>query len=324
MGRCYFLKVLTTSGQQRQGLGRQTVTIVALVTSVVLTTRASDAAPFFCEKPDVFVEETLNEGWTTGLVQACDDLARYETIDRDARVRAYLSNDELVLVVTTRDGRQAVRRVPDAEHLREALEALLVLPPELAARQEPADVPALVEQPADEPAPPPAKRIYPELGVGLSVRLANGPRFSTGPTAFAALHIDQWFLGASYRWDALQSNGPDNVDGYSSDSTMLALTAGRRWQHRAAEIDLGVEPRFIKQAQSFSVDGTTVRSTATDLFVGGFGRVSLGHGEIRPYVQADLESAPGRVFSDVRTFAQLAPLPVWSVGLALGVAWNGL
>ena len=275
-----------------------------------------------CDQPRVTTENDIPPLWLNAIRDACDVLRSNEAIDRAAWVRVLWLAPDMLLDVSTSDGREAVRRVSDAQALREKLEALIVLP--LVAEQpkaaEPTAAPTTTSPPAQLETS--EQRLSTDVGFGLDGRIGTSGRHAFGPSAFAALHVSSWLVGASLRWDALQNDADNTIPQYEAQTVALGLTVGRRVREGYVNLDYAIEPRVVSLAQSHGEGSNEHRTSTTDLFVGGLVRAAIGHGTMRPYVQADVELAPNRLKRVADDASVYAPGPSWNAGLTAGLQWT--
>lgn len=310
------------------------VVALTLALSMWSAVASADGATKVCEESNVKIEGKANERWSEALAHVCADVAAIRDRDPDASVRVVASDDDVSIDVTLSDGRTATRRVRAPYALRGALEALLALPPAPAAAPAPTARPSEArERPPSPPdgatnivsSTPPAagaSRRTAELSLGTAGRVAGAGIFSLAPTAEASLFVGDWMLGLSARWDVVQSASAPRAHDFERDSAGVGLVVARRIGARYFDFDLGLSPRLVVETQSHEIDDEDVTFSATDVRLGGFTRLTLGHGAIRPFAMFDVEVSPARLRRNVRLASQLPALPAWGAGLSFGLAWT--
>jgi hypothetical protein len=302
----------------------------ALLAILFLSTIASAEEPV-CEDPRVRIEGRPDERWLEAIARACAGLEAMPDSDPTSRVRLVPAGRDLIVEVALEDGRSALRRVRDPASLMTTLDALLTLPPS-PRLAEPAAPPAAPPPPANEhldverPQLPAAAspRIGFEVGAAVGGRIAGAQNYlSVAPGGFAAIRVDDWFLGIHARWDIIQRKSDVHVRDFEMDTVGAGVSIARRFRSDVAVIDVGIAPRLLVETQSFLTEsGIEDADAQTDLRVGAFTRVSLGHAQLRPFVGLDAELSPARLRRDIRVGPELPVLPSWSAGFDVGVAWG--
>ncbi len=253
--------------------------------------------------------------------------------DPCARVQILAAGGKLVVVVTLKDGRTAVRRAGDVDDLLDALDAL-VLVPTAAHAPPPAAVvsPRFTAAPAppkdEAPKPPssvaPAPRL--ELAAAATAGIAGAPGFAGfGLEGLAQVHLVPHLLGVVVRYEPL--GGPladtDSRGRFTAMAMSVAAVAGRRLSLGSMQLDLLAGLGLMALAQEFKAPGEKeVRSTRLDpRLVVSLRLADSGTASLRGYLGLDLtagwpatsqEPAPG-----------LKEFPSTSATLSLGLLWSG-
>lgn len=300
------------AGDGKPALMRALAFATIIVSATPLAAVEPGGVTVACMAPRIVVIGSLPERWQTPLAEACVGMHGLADIDQNASVVISGDDASLIVDVTTADGREAVRHAHNPLTLRDTLEALLTVPTKPAA-----DVTPQVPSQPQPSAPSPDD--VPEFGIALSGRMATARRAMLGPTVYGAVHMGNWLLGGSLRWDALQNRGPNTAPHYELGAIAAGITFGGRVSQGLVDCDIAFEPRLIAESQSYRSGDREIGSTTADIWVAGLIRTAFGRGSVRPYVQADVEMAPNRVGRSFVSDTVFQALPSWSVGLALGV-----
>jgi hypothetical protein len=272
------------------------------------------------------------------IERACADLATAPGADASAQVRIVPVDRDLSVEVTLADGRSASRRLATAESLRPTLEALLLVPtlapaPRARATEESAPPRELVFTRAEDPglgkpapAAPAASPAEPTFGVDIGGavggRVAGDSYLSVAPAAFAELRVGPWLVGTFLRWDVYQDKSAPLVTTFEMETVAAGLLVGHRTPLGFGNVDVGVSPRLVVETQTYETKaGEHTATSGTDVRLGAFGRLGLGKGTLRGFLELDAEISPGRVRRITRLDPLLPALPAWSAGLSLGLMW---
>lgn len=312
---------------------------LALVCAVAVTSAARADEASICDDPRITVEGRVDARWLAPLARACERSRSSTDSDPTARVRVLAAGTDLILEVELEDGRSALRRVRQVERLGPTLEALLLLPPKVAAAVPVGPAPAEAAPPAAAPPSPSAATTTPlppspeprppplalgvEIGGGLGVRVAGREAYlSLAPALFAHLRIGSWLIGLGARWEVFQSRVSLPAPGFEMETLGMGLSLARRFRPSFGTFDVGVEPRLLSETQSYLAKGGEIADSQTDVRMGVFARLAVGDASLRFFTDLDFELSPGRIRRDIRIDAALPPLPSWSAGLAAGVVWG--
>ncbi len=260
-------------------------------------------------------------------------------IDTCASVSVSRDGDAIELEVRLADGRLASRRVTDEEDVIPSLEALLLLPhtQPLTAAAEP--------RPTSTAAPRPRARSRPArwLGVqerpipagpseidadrtGIDVALAADARLGDGRTALglgvlALFEASGWLSGTRVRTSEYM-DGSVRAPSSSFTTIELAALAGRRVRFEGLALDLVAGPAVAiemgKRTETELAPSKEPESPSSSLarFVASGHLEFAPRSTFRPF--AGLEAELGAVGDEAAGGA--FELPVWMVGVALGLA----
>jgi len=283
--------------------------------------------PEVCSAPKVNVELPPGPEWADATEQLTEHLRAIGDLDRCARVSVRPSGAQVILEISTSDGRTATRRVDNLAGLLRAAEALLVLPPAplaAAPKPSPQELPP-AESRAPRPSAIPPITAHVEFGAGGSLRWGGTPTYVGGGLAgYAQFALDDWLLGVSGRWDFV-----DNVIGeptptdFAMDSNAVGVNVGHRFDLAGAALDTLVGPNIVVETQSADDLVKDIDGDAADLRVSFTVRVSgPRRGTLRAFAASDVELSPGRLRKQRFVDRALPALPSWSSGLAVGVLWG--
>lgn len=252
--------------------------------------------------------------------------------DPCARVHVLAAGGKLVVIVTLKDGRTAVRRANDVDDLLDAVDALVLVPTHATAPvEEPVVAPRFTAPvPKDEAPKPsastsavPAPRL--ELAAAATAGISGVPGFAGfGLQGLAQVHYAPHLLGVVVRYEPL--GGPladtDSRGRFRAMSMSVAAVAGRRLLVGSMQLDLLAGLGLVALAQEFKAPGEKeVRSTRLDPRLVASLRLSdSGSASLRGYLGLDLtagwptsqDPAPG-----------LLAFPSTSATLSLGLSWGG-
>jgi hypothetical protein len=277
-----------------------------------------------CLAPKVSVEVPPGPKWQGATTELAEHLRSLRDLDKCARVLVRPNGSDVLLEITTSDGRDAARQVSDVAELLRTAEALLVLPPQPALPESKASP---LETPPAEPRPASstAASIHVDLGVGGSLRFGGGPLFGGGGVAgFAAFAIDRWLLTVAGRWDVADAyfTQPTPMD-FIMQSTSVGVSAGRRLEVGSANFDALIGPNVVLESQDADDGDREVHGAAADFRLAVALRVSGPRSSsVRAFATSDFEGSPARIRSHKFLDRALPELPWWSSGLAVGVLWG--
>jgi hypothetical protein len=292
-----------------------------------------------CARLQLHVEGALRSHWSAALARLCSSLALRTDLDRSAYIRAAASaHGQLRLVITLADGRTTERQVHTTEELSRTLEALLVLPNWPAPELAPETQRALATAPAENEPPPrlllrtaqdsneaeAPTSLGLEIGVELAARLARAPTYLNPAFGlYAGAWSDDWWLGVELRWEPyqypLQGASPSD---FEMDSVAGGVLIARRVMSSAAvRLNVGADLLMSATFQSFDRHGGMEASdTLLDARAGVLSRLLLGTTAWRWAFTLGADLSPLRVRRGVPLEVNLPVIPVWSVGLGVGVA----
>lgn len=292
-----------------------------------------------CEDSAVRVTGQPDDSWIAPIAQACAALHSMTDRDQTASVRIAPQDRDLIVEVTLKDGRTAVRVIRDPAALTATLEALVALPPERSPSSAtstvptpPVAIPAVaVDTKPTVPGPQlaPRESITPATGVGveiggiLSARVAGSQGyFSPATGAFAQLRARSWRFGMTARWDFYQVAADVDAPGFEMETVAVGLSLARRWSGSVADLDVGMSPRFVTETQSFVIEGHEDTGSRADVRLGAFARTMFGGPPWRLLLELDAELSPTRLRRSMQIDPVLPPLPSWSAGVGAGFVWE--
>ncbi|MBL8715763.1 MAG: hypothetical protein JNL79_07190 [Myxococcales bacterium] len=252
--------------------------------------------------------------------------------DPCARVHVLATGGKLVVIVTLKDGRTAIRRANDVDDLLDAVDALVLVPTHAvapAAAEEPAVAPRFTPVVKDEAPKASASASVPtprlEFAAAATAGISGAPGFAGfGLQGLAQLHVAPSLLGVVVRYEPL--GGPladtDSRGRFRTMSMSVAAVAGRRMLLGSMQLDMLAGLGLVALSQEFKAPGEKeVRSTRLDPRLVASLRLSdSGAASLRGYLGLDLtagwptsqEPAPG-----------LLAFPSTSATLSLGLLWGG-
>ncbi|MEO8901376.1 MAG: hypothetical protein ABI627_07610 [Polyangiaceae bacterium] len=276
-----------------------------------------------CEGPRIAIKGELADRWRDALQAASERLLTRRDLDQCARVELRSNLEELEVRVKLADGRTTYRALRDPDALGPTLDALLVVPPVLAAQSSHslpefgAPIPAHVSEPT--------RRAHFEAGFGAMGRLAAAPLYAgIGVAGFAQLDLEPWLVGVTARWDV--TDGLVTVaspSGFNMQTLGLGVVVGRRSSLLGAELDTLVGPEILAENQEADGDSAQPDGAGgggTDFRLDLAVRLSTKTSGFHFFAQADLDLSPSRLRRTKQLDPLLPPLPSWSLGLVLGAA----
>ena len=206
--------------------------------------------------------------------------------------------------------------------------------PEFAARLEIAPPPPTPPRPAPAVvhAAPPLPAAQPAWSLGAGVLATIAPSGGDASPAGGA-RLEAGWLGAGRRWGArlaLAATTSRTLTLPSGDVDWRRATAagGVLWRltapGRSAAVDLRADAVFawISMVGSGFVDNHG--ASALDAGAGFAGRLTIGRGTLRPWLELGAIAWPRTQVVFERPSGQSAELPRWEAGLALGIStWLG-
>ena len=282
------------------------------------------AAPQSCTEPKLSVLVPSESTWDTAATRLTEHLRGLPDLDRCARVTVRPDATGVTLHVATSDGREADRHVETVDELLTAAEAVLVLPPALAARDakvSPLELPPSEQKPVQfEPT-----SAHVEFGAGGALRFGGVPAYAgAGVSAFAGFALDRWLLTMNARVDVADAliNQPTLAD-FKMRSTAVSVGAGRRLEAGQASVDALLGANVVLESQDADDGNREIHGAAEDFRIGAAVRISGPRSAtIRAFAAGDFEASPSRVRSNKYIDHSLPILPWWSSGLTVGVVWG--
>jgi len=237
-------------------------------TGVTLAMSPSVRADEPCAR--VVAPQALAPRWAGALEELRRQIALLPASDCGPMTLSIEPSDEaVVVVVATADGRHAKRAVLRPENLvATALGLLLTIPVEA-----PQEAPAPPAEPPTVPmlAPPPPRRAAetaptahapPTQALALWAGFAAGVRL-TAPTAVTVFDVEarvdlmfeNWFLMSTLRSALASCLGGQGVDCDVYNDVSLGVGVGRRIHAGVASVDLGFEPSLVWMHMEYDVPG---------------------------------------------------------------------
>ena len=328
------MKALRGIGQYSGVPLRASPPIFAAIALAALSRSAWAAQPRLeCDESRVRILGRPDERWLEPIRRACDQLVATPDVDTTAQVRIIPEDANLMVLVTTSDGRSTVRRVTNSDELAPTLQALLELPPPPVVRRPPVapapPAPSTIEGPPAYAAPPTGAAVSGselprgfgvELGGAVGGRVSGGRGFvSLAPSISAQLRAGAWIFGIAARWEVL-TWGDSDVDSFEMETVAAGVFAAHRFHVGFIDLDVGGSPRFVAETQGYTAATGERSATVTDIGLAAIVRATFGRSAVRVFTEIDAELFPDRLRRDIRTDPALPPLPAWSAGLGAGVA----
>lgn len=280
-----------------------------------------------CADDRLRVEGSLAVRWLEPVVALCESWGSLPDVDPSARLRVVAADDDVIVEVTLRDGRSTLRRVRVPGDLPQTVEALVAIPPVIPGIEQAAPVaaaPAPAVTPVAVPDAAPAGRMTLELGASVVARVTGPTQYvSIGASGYAGLRTGPWLLALTGRYDGYQTVTDDRPRDFEMTtlgggfSLMRELAA---FEHSAFE--LGLTTWLLGETQAYTPDDVELAYSSFDVRLGATTRWVLGDRPLRYFVGFDAELSPARMRHELRVEPGLPALPGWSVGLAIGVAWD--
>jgi len=313
---------------------RDAVILVALL-GAAMEVPAALAAGQPCRPVAISATAEVPSRWPGLLDSVRNNLTARDDIDTCARVVLSESNTAVAIVVSLPDGRVAARTVGQREDVIPTLEALLLVP---ARDQEVVDDSAAAAPlPVRPQAPASASLSSASSGAGsdaasqrspvrVELSVATGGRFGDGQAgigfgALSFIEVVGWLAGFEARVDGYQHL----ADHAGTGAFELGLLAGRRFRFGTRSLDVLAGGALALQGGTKSVkqvgapDDTAVTTSSSRMDP----RLRLGArlhfralSTLRPFIALDGELGQSRSAADSQS--DIAPLPNWTVGVALG------
>ena len=296
---------------------------LALGAGLVAPTATGATGADACLAPKINVETPPGAEWQTATADLTEHLRALRDLDKCARVSVRPNGAEVIVDITTGDGRHATRQVDSEAELLRTAEALLVLPPEaprVDSKPSPLELP-----PREAPAVRPQTVTHVELGAGASLRVGGGPAYVGGGVAgFAQFVLDGWLLAVAGRWDIADAfvNQPTPTD-FNMESSAVGVSVGRRLEFGNARLDTLLGPSIVLEDQDADDGNREIRGASADFRLALALRVSGPRSSsVRAFATGDFEGSPARLRSPKFVDHSLPQLPWWSSGVAVGVLWG--
>jgi hypothetical protein len=276
--------------------------------------------------------DEASKEWRAAVASLRADL-RHEA-DGDCRAIAIdVSADPAFVVLTTQDGRQAVRRIDSPEDLRPLVDALLVTLPAPST----SDAIASTGQHPETAAAPPIDHAQSaaDKAMYLVVQADGGARVSA-PGGFASPSFGarlgavfgRWELACTGQWDpahTLLSGG--TPAGFSMSRYAVGVAAGRRLLLGESTIALGLTTA-VAVVSEVGIDnggpsaGQTGGATSAEPLVGAYVAFVWPHrSSLRFRSELSGDAVASRLGKTLVMDPSLPALPWWSATTTLGVEW---
>jgi hypothetical protein len=268
----------------------------------------------------------------------CDALADEGGVDPSAVIDLHASAGGMRVEVTLAEGRRAEREVGTPDELVPTVEALVLLPEVTRAAPAQAAAPPSPPSAAAPPSPPPAAETPPppsaavaepapaatslELGVAITGHWSGAPGYvSSGMFVYAGARVNGWLIGLGLRWDAFDVALHPTLSGLEGESAGASLLLARTlFERQAWAFELGAAGQLLVATQELeAANERELGRSAAEFLLGLHGRLLLLPGAVRPTILLDAALAPARLRHGLTLYQKL---PVWSIGVALGVAWR--
>ncbi len=275
-----------------------------------------------CEAAGIHIEHSPGAEWRTAVLDVCSEFHSMPDVDPAATVQFSGDQQELLLSVRLRDGRTAQRRIRSPEALRNAVEALVVMPP--APHSGPEDVMPYRIEPARSVPPSAALRtVQIEISGGVMGRSSHSPSYvSAGATAGAAARWGKWLFGLNLRFEPWTRVSAGYLPRFEMSTSGVGFLVGRNVTSSSSVLfDTAVTTTLLSEAQSVQPAEQEVSGTEGDVRVGLLARCLFGSAPLHLAVTLDGDVSPARAGREIRAADALVPLPSWSLGLGLGLTW---
>lgn len=249
--------------------------------------------------------------------------------DADCRaVAIVVEHDGALVFLTTRDGRQALRRLDSPDELAPVLDALLVtLPPRKASsglsalsrlsNGPPSSIPAHLER-RPLPLGSASSAVFFALTAGGRLSAPSGfasPSFSVRAGAV----VGSWELAAFGQWDPahvlLDGAAPPE---FSMSRYDAGVFVGRRVPAGETSLAFGATTSVALISESGAED-----AFAEEPLIGAYAAVLWpARARIRGRAELSADGAVTRVGRPLRIDSSLPPLPWWSAAASAGVEWE--
>jgi hypothetical protein len=304
----------------------------------VLVAHPAMAAARACPVLAVEADDAVLDRWPELIDRVHDAFDERDDIDRCARVDLATRGDSVSVGVHLPDGRSTSRSVSEEGDVLSTLEALLLVPEDRKSQALP--------EPAPAPSPPRAPTfvanappVGPEResplgapraesgGFRIEFSLLTGARMGDGQSSVGLggvtfLEVGGWLVGFTGRADRYQEIGGNA----SWPALELGLLGGRRFPFGSVSLDLtagiagamqGTNTVETQAAPDAPTVSRTSSSTLPRALLGT--RLTFGaRNAVRFLVNLEGTAGPARDPSAEFTDDEIPPLPVWTVGLALG------
>jgi len=283
---------------------------------------AAEESP--CTAPRVQVDLDANPEWLAEVPGLRARLQALDHIDACAEVTIVAEPGGASVTVTS-GGRTATRHLTVPGELARTVEALVVVP---APETEPAAALDHDEQPRPPRAAASGAAPSMEIGVGPEGRVGGHPlMLAGGLSAFAELVSHRWLLGVNARFefaDVFISAAPPS--GFTMDSGGIGVAVGRRLELGSLHGDALLGPMLVLESEEAFGSGAGnegIGGSVLDARVSFTFRLSGAVSDrLHLYAAGDVELSPKRLASPKQLDPELPPLPAWTSGLAVGLAWG--
>ncbi len=301
--------------------------------SLLLAAGAADAAVAqACVGPEVEVDAE-----TTAALPELGTKVRAHLADvgadKCASVRVVAASGKMLVIVSLKDGRSALRRVKTVEELLDAVDALVLVPaPAVATVSDEPSAPAVVFVPPPNekdavPAPAATEVARPhfELGLAGTASVLGAPMLvGFGLQGFAQVSYAPYLIGVTVQYDPLVAALGEQArrERFETSTVGVAAVAGRRFEVASFRLDLlGAFAMVGQHQRARPTEAPRVEMTSIGPRVGLSGRLSDGgRSGLRGYLGVDVSAwwpkHDDALPDGLRQFAS------FSTVLSLGLVWG--
>jgi hypothetical protein len=310
------------------------LTACAAATATLSAEARAGAAGLGCQSPRIHLELAGKPEWEAEIPALRTRLAVLEHVDACAHVTIRGETDGVSVEV--RSGtRAAARHLSDPSELVRTVEALIVLPPPFEELDASAPDGAFSANPAPDGPGAPQQVVHSplsshmEFAAGASTRVGGNPLLvGAGIAASAGLIEGSWIVGVDARWEfadgLVSATAPS---GFSMDSAAIGVAVGHRSELGPISCDALIGPTVVLESQEAygprpdSTEG--IGGSALDARLDLTLRATVPRSSrFRVYAAGDIEVSPHRLAHPKQLDPELPPLPAWTSGVAVGMAWG--
>lgn len=279
------------------------------------------------------VGEDDRRGWRAAIAEEEARLAALPVDAHDCRlIEVHVTIDGAVVVFTTRDGRQAVRRIAGVAELGSTIDALLVTSPPAPITTSPPATKGTTSARPPTAAPP---AVSPPAGaergrtrvvaiVDVGARVGSPGRFLSPSLALGAhVLVDRWELGVEAALEPFYGTALRTPPGFQMLATVLGVGAGRR-EPIGGGFELVALGRASVALVHEEIEGPLetqeIQGTRSELRLGASASLVYAR-ESRFRLRATLagDFAPSKLSASREIDPKLPKLPTWGATLSIGV-----